>query len=136
MMRATLDTNVVIAGLLWSGPPRRLLDAAIGGTVELFTSPLLANELYEALGYAKFARRLADQHTTIEAAVERYLAIATLTAAEPIAPAVLADPDDDHVIACAIAATPASSSPATSNCSPSRTTRTSRSLLPPSAWSG
>jgi len=34
-MRLVLDTNIVISGLLWNGPPRRLLDAAIGGTVDL-----------------------------------------------------------------------------------------------------
>jgi hypothetical protein len=29
-LRLVLDTNVVVARLLWNGPPRRLLEAAIG----------------------------------------------------------------------------------------------------------
>jgi predicted nucleic acid-binding protein len=35
-MRLVLDTNVVLAGLLWGGPPRRLLERSIDGQVELF----------------------------------------------------------------------------------------------------
>jgi hypothetical protein len=29
-LRLVLDTNIVVAGLLWNGAPRRLLEAAIG----------------------------------------------------------------------------------------------------------
>ncbi len=38
LARLVLDTNTVISGLLWNGPPRRLLDAALDGAVELYTS--------------------------------------------------------------------------------------------------
>lgn len=102
-MRLVLDTNVVISGLLWNGPPRSLLDAAIGGTVEIYTSTALAAELREALGYAKFARRLAKNGATIDLAVERFMAIANLVASVTIQ-RVLTDPDDDQMLACALAA--------------------------------
>ena len=32
-VRLVLDTKVVVAGLLWNGPPRRLVEMAIGGLV-------------------------------------------------------------------------------------------------------
>ena len=51
-LRLVLDTNAVIAGLLWKGPPRRLLEAAIAGEVELFSSAVLLDELAHTLGYA------------------------------------------------------------------------------------
>ncbi len=55
-LRLVLDTNVVIAGLLWSGPPRRLIEMAVeGGKVELFGSPMLIDEL--TLGLAERAAR-------------------------------------------------------------------------------
>ncbi len=38
-MRWVLDTNVVIAALLWTGHPNRLLDLAIDGRVTLYSSP-------------------------------------------------------------------------------------------------
>ena len=57
-MRLVLDTNVVIAGLLWHGTPRRLLDRAIDDdTVELYSSPALIDELGNTLKYPKFAQR-------------------------------------------------------------------------------
>ena len=30
-LRLVLDTNVLVAGLLWNGPPRRLIELAIEG---------------------------------------------------------------------------------------------------------
>jgi len=36
--------------------------------------------------------------------MHRYVAIVETVVPEPIAPAVIADPDDDHVLACAVAA--------------------------------
>lgn len=50
-MRLLLDTDVVVAGLLWKGAPRRLLDRAIEGlSVELHSSPVLIDELTHTLG--------------------------------------------------------------------------------------
>lgn len=57
-MRLVLDTNVVVAGLLWSGPPRQLLELAIDDAVELHSSPALLDELARTLGRAKFVRRI------------------------------------------------------------------------------
>jgi len=68
-LRLVLDTNIVVAGFLWNGPPRRLIEAAIAGEVELFSSPVLLDELAHMLGYAKFASRLESFGTSIAALV-------------------------------------------------------------------
>lgn len=44
-MRLVLDTNVVVAGLLWEGPPNRLIEEALDGKIELATSAALLVEL-------------------------------------------------------------------------------------------
>jgi putative PIN family toxin of toxin-antitoxin system len=103
-MRLVLDTNIVISGLLWNGPPRRLLDAAIGGAVDIFTTAVLITELSKALAYPKFARRIAANGDSIDRCVGRFMTIAHLTSAATIDGVISADPDDDHVIACALAA--------------------------------
>lgn len=103
-MRLVLDTNAVIAALLWNGPPRRLLEAAIDGRVELITSQVLLDELKEALAYPKFAKRVAQLGTTTARLVDRYAAVATVAPAASISPTVTADLDDDAVHACALAA--------------------------------
>lgn len=103
-MRLVLDTNVVVAGLLWNGPPRRLIEAAARGEVELFGSAALLDELAHTLGYAKFARRIEGFGSSIAALMAQYTALVSL-AAPAAAPRVVAnDADDDHVIATAVAA--------------------------------
>jgi uncharacterized protein len=73
--RLVLDTNVVVSALLWNGPPRRVMEQAFEpGTVELFSSAVLLDELAHTLAYPKFAARLARFETGVSALVERYTA--------------------------------------------------------------
>lgn len=103
-MRVVADTNVVVSGLLWKGPSRRLLDAARAGRIALFTSlPLLA-ELEDVLHRPKFAARLARAGVTARELTLGYSALATTVSPAGLPPSVLDDPDDDAVLACAIPA--------------------------------
>lgn len=102
--RLVLDTNVVVAGLLWNGPPRRRLQAAIAGEADLFSSAVLLDELVYTLGYAKFAGRIDSFGTSIAALVAQYTALVSLVAPASVPRVVANDADDDHVIAAAVAA--------------------------------
>jgi putative PIN family toxin of toxin-antitoxin system len=100
-----LDTNVVVAGLLWHGPPRRLIELAIeGDAVALFSSPVLLDELAHTLSCAKFAARIRSFGTSIEALVAQYSALVSLVTPATVPRVVANDADDDHVIAAAVAA--------------------------------
>ena len=57
-MRVVADTNIIVSGLLWKGNPRRVLEAARDGTIDLFTSAVLLTELEVVLDRQKFAHRL------------------------------------------------------------------------------
>ena len=104
-MRLVLDTNVVIAGLLWHGTPRRLLERTIDDdAIELYSSPALIDELGNALGYPKFAQRIARYETTVEALVAQYRALLILVSPIHTPRAVTRDPDDDEVLALGFAA--------------------------------
>jgi putative PIN family toxin of toxin-antitoxin system len=103
-LRLVVDTNVVVAGLLWTGPPRRLLQAAIDGEVELFSSAVLLDELAHTLGYSKFTKRIESFGTSIAALVAQYTALVSLVAPASVPRVVANDADDDHVIAAAVAA--------------------------------
>ena len=48
-MRVVVDTNTIVSGLFWHGAPRRVLDAARTGRIQLFTSPVLLAELEDVL---------------------------------------------------------------------------------------
>jgi uncharacterized protein len=103
-LRLVLDTNVVVAGLLWNGPPRRLLQAAIDGEVDLFSSAVLLDELAYTLGYSKFTKRIESFGTSIAALVAQYTALVSLVMPASVPRVVVNDADDDHVIAAAVAA--------------------------------
>src|SRR3989338_8989536 len=99
-----LDTNIVASGLLWNGAPARLLDAAQTDEVALFTSRILLAELTRILRREKFSKAIAASGLTLDALVLGYAELATPVTPVPIAPMILDDPDDDHVLACALAA--------------------------------
>ena len=104
-LRLVLDTNIVVAGLLWNGPPRRLIELAIEGeAVELFSSPVLLDELAHTLGYSKFAARINSLGTSIAALVGQYSGLVSLVVPASVPRIVANDADDDHVIAAAVAA--------------------------------
>ena len=103
-MRVVADTNTVVSGLLWSGPPRQVLDAARTGMMTRSTSAPLLAELAEVLQRPTFAQRLAQANVTPPLLVFGSGALARLVVPAPSGPVVVADPDDDAVLACAVAA--------------------------------
>ena len=103
-MRVVADTNTIVSGLLWKGAPRTLLDAAREGRIFLYTSATLLEELAEVLPRAKFVKRVAASRMSIERLVRRYARLAQRIVPADISPAVAGDPDDDAVLACALAA--------------------------------
>jgi uncharacterized protein len=99
-----LRNAIVVSAFLCGGSPRTILDAARRGTLTLFTSAALIAELEDVLSRAKFAKRIADAGSSVDELLGDYLALAQLVRATAHPPAVTRDPDDDHVIACALAA--------------------------------
>ncbi len=103
-MRVVADTNVVVSGLLWYGPSRKILDLARAATLELFTSASLIGELRDVLERPKFAARLSRARVSVDSLVLGYGALAQIVDVASVEAVVLDDPDDDAVIACAVAA--------------------------------
>ena len=103
-MRLVLDTNVVISGLLWNGTPAQLIETAQADAMELCTSRTLLAELTRILHRAKFDKAVSASGMSLDELLTGYVELATLVIPEPIPPTVLNDPDDDHVLGCALAA--------------------------------
>lgn len=103
-MRLLLDTNVVVSAVIWGGTPLKLLQAAVEGDVELYTSPALLAELRGVFGREHLASRLAQQRSSVDQALAQYGDLAIIVSPLLTPRAVPADADDDHVVAAALAA--------------------------------
>lgn len=103
-MRRVLDTNAVASGLLWNGAPAQLIDAARTDDIELFSSRVLLVELTRILRRAKFGKIIAASGMLLDELVLGYAELVTLMAPVEIPLTILRDPDDDHVLSCAVAA--------------------------------
>jgi predicted nucleic acid-binding protein len=58
-VRAVLDTNVLVSGLIWKASPRQVLDAARDKRLTLYTSGVLLDELAEVLSRRHLASVIA-----------------------------------------------------------------------------
>ncbi|MDA8108797.1 MAG: putative toxin-antitoxin system toxin component, PIN family [Betaproteobacteria bacterium] len=102
-MRLVLDTNVVVSAVLGSGAPARLIELATEAEIELAASSDLLAELADVLAREPIARRLALAETSLAELSALYESLVDLV--EPASIARTApDPDDDRVLACALAA--------------------------------
>ena len=102
-MRLVLDTNTVVSGLIWGRVPGRLIDAAAVGTAQIISSLPLLDELHDVLFRKKFTAQLAEQGVGAADLFEGYAALVNLVVPTVIGPVILADPDDDIVLATAVA---------------------------------
>jgi putative PIN family toxin of toxin-antitoxin system len=102
-VRVVADTNTVVSAFLWGGAPADILTAAREQRLTLFTSAALIAELEAVLAREKFAARIAQVGSTVADLLAGYRALAQLVRTAEITP-VSRDPDDDQVLACALAA--------------------------------
>ncbi|MBI3141017.1 MAG: putative toxin-antitoxin system toxin component, PIN family [Rhodocyclales bacterium] len=103
-MRAVIDTNVLVSGLLWHGAPHALLAQVRAGRLILVSSPALLAELENVIGRAKFEAVLTRSNTSRERTLSELRQLAEMIEPPPLPQPVCRDPDDDHALALALAA--------------------------------
>jgi putative PIN family toxin of toxin-antitoxin system len=103
MMRVVLDTNIVVSGVFWGGEPRRLLALARREAVQLMASEMMLDELLDVVSRPKFVARMNAIGTTPEDILTGYRSLLTVIEPAEIKPVIIDDPDDDVLIACAVA---------------------------------
>jgi putative PIN family toxin of toxin-antitoxin system len=102
-VRVILDTNVLIAGLLWRGPPHVLLELARRGTLCLITSSALLTDLAEVIQRPKFNVILARSGASRDRLLQELQQLVEVIEPHPLREPICRDPDDDQVLALAIA---------------------------------
>jgi putative PIN family toxin of toxin-antitoxin system len=103
MIRAVLDSNVIVSGVIrQEGPPGQLLKAAVEtGKVTLVTSPFLLQEVAETLWEEKIRKYHRWDREQLLAFVVRLHRQSQVTSGQLQARVIADDPDDDAVLSCA-----------------------------------
>jgi putative PIN family toxin of toxin-antitoxin system len=103
-MNLVLDTNIVVSGILWRGPPHDLLERVLAGEATAWTCAELHAELFQVLNYPKLRDLLAARDLDPAKISDRYAALCRWVRATPLPQPICRDPQDDRVLACALAA--------------------------------
>lgn len=101
MIRAVLDTNVLISALLFTGSPSRLVTAWQASRLRPIVSAEILEEYLRVLAYPKFHLSAAEIRGLIE---EDVLPFVETVRMKPSPVKHLRDPSDAKFISCALAA--------------------------------
>jgi uncharacterized protein len=104
MLRTVIDTNTWVSGLIWSGAPRALIQRVVEGEMRGITSSTLAREFERVLHYPRIEKALVKRGLVATVLSTQFALLNDLVEAAPITQRVSRDPDDDAVLACALAA--------------------------------
>ncbi len=100
ILRVVFDSNVVISGFLFDGPPARLLEHAFDESVQSYTSLSILDEVRDVLQRPKFGLS-SDQTLTLIEELHDFCEVVT---PRRRVRTISADPDDNAILECAQAA--------------------------------
>jgi putative PIN family toxin of toxin-antitoxin system len=102
-LRAVLDTNVLVNGLIGEhSPPRQIVDAWLDGRFVLVTSLYQVEELSHVLAYPRIASRLQMSDAEVDLILAALLSEADVVPGALQLPGVTRDPKDDPLVTCAV----------------------------------
>ena len=98
-MKIILDSNVLISGIFFAGPPYRILKAWQEGKIKLIISEEILAE------YQKVAEELSQQFPSvdIDQILELLIIHAEIIDTQEFQVTICEDPDDNKFISCALA---------------------------------
>jgi putative PIN family toxin of toxin-antitoxin system len=95
---------VLLSGLLWHGAPHTLIEHVRDGTLNLIASAALLGELTDVINRPKFQAVVARAGIAPDRLLSELRQSAEIIDPPPLAAPVSRDPDDDAILALAIAA--------------------------------
>ncbi len=101
-MNMVIDTNVVLSGLLWAGPPNQLLKWVQNRIIRFFTCEETAADLKRVLEYKRFSKRISDLGSTPDEIFAYFMNLAVfVTVPKKIPKKIVEDPFDNLFLALA-----------------------------------
>lgn len=98
MIRVTADSNIYISAFNFGGIPLRLIELAIDGEIVLSSSSWIVSEIRRVLEL-KFGWQMED----VNRVEEFIISITEPVRLQPHLSVIEEDPDDNHVLECALA---------------------------------
>ena len=97
-MKIILDTNVLISGIFFSGPPYQILKAWQEGKIQIAVSKEILAE------YHRIAEELSEKFSSVEISqiLELFTIHAEMVNTQGLEVSVCEDPDDNMFISCAL----------------------------------
>ena len=103
MIRAVLDTNLLVSALLFGGVPYRVYQLGVQKKIVMIASAALIGELEEVLGRPKFVEQFIRNGQTPKRLVVDYVdSIEFVKTAADVPPDAVRDPKDRMVLAVAV----------------------------------
>ncbi|MBW1700229.1 MAG: putative toxin-antitoxin system toxin component, PIN family [Deltaproteobacteria bacterium] len=102
-LKAVMDTNVLISGILWRGVPFNLLRWAEEGRLRIYTSLEILSEVYRVLHYPKFQQYIDNQQASPGELFAKIVSLCTIIQVDQVVKGVCSDADDEKFLSCALA---------------------------------
>ena len=99
-LRVVLDSNVYISAFLFGGKPAGVVRLALRGSILVYTSIPILDEVCDVLRRPKFGLSSSQAFTLIE----EIHSLCRIVSSEGPVMAVKEDPDDNKILECALAA--------------------------------
>jgi putative PIN family toxin of toxin-antitoxin system len=98
-LKVVLDTNVLISGIFFTGPPKAVIEAWIDGRIDVAVSLDILDEYRRVLG--ELSGRFPEVDTT--GLMDFVTMNSAICDVESLDEQICDDPDDDKFLACALA---------------------------------
>ncbi len=103
-LKAVMDTNVLVSGILWRGIPYELLRWAEKQSLIIYTSLDILAEVYRILHYPKFEQYIDKQNASLREIFTKIVSLCTIIQVEQVVSGACSDTEDEKFLSCSLAA--------------------------------
>jgi putative PIN family toxin of toxin-antitoxin system len=96
-VRAVVDTNVVVSGLLWGGPPNQILKWARDKLLEIIACDETTNEIRNVIQYKRFSQRLSDLGISPNEVIAYFMNLVTIVPTPEFIPKAIQEDLFDNI---------------------------------------
>lgn len=101
-LKAVLDTNVLISGVLWRGTPFKILKWAEEQRLLIYSSHEILSEVHRVLNYPKFRQHIDTQRVLPGELFAKIMSLCTIVSIDKVVEGAGPDADDDKFLSCAL----------------------------------